>query len=119
MKIDKNVITSSEEDISNLDFRAIIYQTKINYGHGNSVESTSQIHIYADASQDNYIQVATYVNISKLERFVQQRRLKNDIVDVRTYLSFAATVFCNDIILKKYKLEELEKIYQNHSLFSL
>ena len=69
------------------------------------------------SSQDNSIQVANYVNISKLERFVQQRRVKNDIVDVRTHLSFAATVFCNDIILKKYKLEELEENYKNHSFF--
>ena len=61
--------------------------------------------------------MVNFANICKLERLVMHRRLLNDIVDIRQYLSFAATLFCNDIILGHYKIDELESIYQNHSLF--
>ena len=89
-------ITIREADISNLDTRSVIFPTKIN-SNGTNVEPASQIHNYGDSSQDHYIQVVNFANISKLERLVMQIRLKNAIVDIKMHLSFAATVFCNNI----------------------
>ena len=69
-KINENKdITTREKGISQLDSRSVIFPTKINYGHANNVESTSQIHIYADSSQDNYVQESKfweYLEVGKI-----------------------------------------------------
>jgi len=65
-----------EGDFSQLDSRSLIFPTKITSNTATHEEKSSQIHIYGDSSQDHYIQVVNFANISKLERLVMQRRLK-------------------------------------------